>query len=173
MPEEIFDVVNEQDEVIGQAPRSECHANPALMHRTVHFTLLDTKNHQLLITQRSLRKDVDAGQWCFLGEHILSGENYPEAVLRGVKEELGVQLHSCGEYAHHIFSYSHQREFVRFFLVDWNGENIHADPQEIIDYRWVTLSHLLKHQADYSTMTQYWIAHAAWGTNNLLKDKME
>ena len=39
----MFDVVNEQGEVIGRATREECHANPTLIHRTVHYTLVDRK----------------------------------------------------------------------------------------------------------------------------------
>ena len=36
MSEEIFDVVNERDEVVGQAPRKEVHAR-GLLHRAVDF----------------------------------------------------------------------------------------------------------------------------------------
>ena len=38
---EILDIVNEDDEVLGQATKAECHKDPKLMHRTVHFTLID------------------------------------------------------------------------------------------------------------------------------------
>ena len=81
--DEIFDVVNEKDEVIGTAPREECHSNPGLIHHTVHFTLIDRKKKRVFLTQRSFKKEHDAGKYCFLGEHMLSGESYEDALKRG------------------------------------------------------------------------------------------
>ena len=40
MKEEIFDVVNERDEVIGHEPRSEVH-RLGLMHRAVHVLVFN------------------------------------------------------------------------------------------------------------------------------------
>ena len=40
MTEEIFDVVNERDEVVGQQPRSEVH-RLGLMHRSVHVLVFN------------------------------------------------------------------------------------------------------------------------------------
>lgn len=69
-----FDIVNEQDEVIGERTAVECHADPKLIHRVVHFTLVDKENKKILISQRSFEVKFDSGKWCFMGEHVLSGE---------------------------------------------------------------------------------------------------
>lgn len=87
----IFDVVNKDDNVIGQATREECHANLALIHHAVHLSLVDKKNKKVLLTQRSFKVKFDSGKICFPGEHVLSGKSYAEAVKRGVKEEFGVE----------------------------------------------------------------------------------
>ena len=42
MSEEIFDVVNERDEVIGRAPRSEVHAR-GLLHRATHVLVFNSR----------------------------------------------------------------------------------------------------------------------------------
>ena len=44
---EVFDVVNENDEVVGEATRGEVHQNPDLIHRAVHIWLLNDKGEIL------------------------------------------------------------------------------------------------------------------------------
>ena len=51
MTEEIFDVVNERDEVIGQQPRSEVH-RLGLMHRAVHVLVFNAAG-QVFLQKRS------------------------------------------------------------------------------------------------------------------------
>ena len=162
--DEIFDVVNENDEVIGKATRSECHSNPNLIHRTVHFTLIDRKRQKIYLTQRSFKKDHDAGKYCFLGEHMLAGKSYNEAVKRGVNEELGFIPKSFMEVAHNIFSYRNQTEFVRFFLVNWSGEEIEWDKREIEKVISIDIHELTKEKFNTSQMTRYWIDHINWSS---------
>jgi len=51
--DEVFDVVNEADEVIGQTHRGEAHRDPRLIHRSVQILIF---NHagELLLQRRSL-----------------------------------------------------------------------------------------------------------------------
>jgi len=60
--DEVFDVVNENDEVVGEATRGEVHKNPKLIHRVVHTWILNDKG-EILIQQRSLTKDKSPGKW--------------------------------------------------------------------------------------------------------------
>ena len=48
MSEEIFDIVNERDEVIGQAPRKEVHAR-GLWHRAIHVLVFNSRGDFLLL----------------------------------------------------------------------------------------------------------------------------
>lgn len=159
-----FDIVTEQDEVIGKRTAVECHANPDLVHRVVHFTLVDRQNKKILISQRSFEVKFDSGKWCFMGEHVLSGETYEDAVQKGVKDELGVNCRNFSEAAHKIFSYATQTEFVRFFLVDWNGETISPSSAEIVDIKWLSQDELLAGKDTYSEMTQHWVEVINWKT---------
>jgi isopentenyldiphosphate isomerase len=154
---EILDIVNEQDEVIGQATRDECHNDPSLLHRTVHFTLFDKATDSILLTRRSLKKTHDAGKLCFLGEHIFKGESYAEALKRGVVEELGVMVSSYQELGHHVFRYDQQSEFVRFFLAKYDGDAITFDKDEIEDVEWVKQESLTSFADQVSDMTNHWI----------------
>lgn len=89
MTEEIFDVCNDSDEVIGQAPRSQVHRERWL-HRAVHIWVWDSEG-RLLVHLRSASKDEYPG--CYTSSasgHLNSGENYESAAHRELMEELGL-----------------------------------------------------------------------------------
>jgi isopentenyl-diphosphate delta-isomerase type 1 len=91
MSEEIFDVVNERDEVIGQAPRSQVHRE-GLKHRAVHVLVFDRQG-RVFLQKRSMKKDCFPGTWdSSASGHLDTGEDYDACALREVREELGVQL---------------------------------------------------------------------------------
>lgn len=91
MSEEIFDVVNERDEVIGQAPRSEVHRRK-LHHRAVHVLVFNARG-ELFLQKRSMKKDCYPGAWdSSASGHLDRGEDYDVCAVREVHEELGVQL---------------------------------------------------------------------------------
>lgn len=91
MSEEIFDVVNERDEVIGQAPRREVHRRK-LNHRAVHVLVFNARG-ELFLQKRSMKKDCFPGAWdSSASGHLDRGETYDACALREVREELGVQL---------------------------------------------------------------------------------
>ena len=91
MGEEIFDVVNERDEVIGQAPRSEVHRRK-LNHRAVHVLVFNSQG-DLFLQKRSMVKDCFPGAWdSSASGHLDRGEDYDACAVREVCEELGVAL---------------------------------------------------------------------------------
>ncbi len=91
--EEIFDVVNDRDEVIGQRPRSEVH-RLALHHRAVHVLVFDSRGH-LFLQKRSLRKDCFPGTWDSSSSgHLDQGEAYDACAVRELREEIGLVLPS-------------------------------------------------------------------------------
>ena len=90
MGEEIFDVVNERDEVIGRETRREVHAR-GLMHRAVHV-LVFNRAGQVFLQKRSLRKDRQPGLWdSSASGHLDSGEDYNACAVRELREEIGLR----------------------------------------------------------------------------------
>ncbi|PLX83360.1 MAG: NUDIX hydrolase [Desulfuromonas sp.] len=88
---ETFDIVDEEDRVIGQAPRTLCHGDPSLVHRAAHVLLFDSRD-RLLLQKRSMDKDVQPGRWdTSVGGHLDPGEDYLAAACREMAEELGVK----------------------------------------------------------------------------------
>jgi len=87
---EIFEIVNDDDEIIGTATREECHSNPNLIHRTAHVIVFSS-DFKILLQKRSLSKDVQPGKWdTAVGGHFSIGESAIEAAKREMNEEIGI-----------------------------------------------------------------------------------
>jgi isopentenyldiphosphate isomerase len=90
MADEIFDVVNAQDEVIGQAPRREVHAR-GLWHRAVHVLVFNAQGG-VFLQKRSMLKDIAKGKWdSSASGHLDTGEDYDACAVRELREEIGLQ----------------------------------------------------------------------------------
>lgn len=115
MEEEIVDIVNEQDEVIGSAPRRGIHKTNA-KHRAAHIFLFNNEG-KIWLEKRSSNCDIWAG-YCnsSAAGHVSSGETYEEGAHREVEEELGIknlELHKMGMLQPSEETYN---EFVAFFI---------------------------------------------------------
>lgn len=96
MSEEIFDIVNERDEVIGQAPRKEVHAR-GLWHRAVHVLVFNSQG-QVFLQKRSMKKDTARGKWDSSSSgHVDTGEDYDACAVRELREELGLEVAQVSE----------------------------------------------------------------------------
>lgn len=91
LPDEIFDIVNARDEVVGQAPRREVHAR-GLWHRAVHILVFNAAG-EVFLQQRSMLKDTARGLWdSSCSGHVDAGEDYDAAARRELGEEIGLVL---------------------------------------------------------------------------------
>ena len=88
--EEIFEVVDDRDEVQGRLPRSEVHRR-GLKHRAVHVLVFNQAGH-LFLQRRSSTKDCFPGVWdSSAAGHLGVGESYQACAVRELAEELGWQ----------------------------------------------------------------------------------
>ncbi|GGP70226.1 putative Nudix hydrolase [Streptomyces variabilis] len=87
--DEILDIVDENDRVIGQAPRGEAYAR-GLRHRCV-FVLARDAEDRIFVHRRTPTKLVFPSLYdMFVGGVVGAGETYDDAALREAEEELGV-----------------------------------------------------------------------------------
>ena len=87
---ELFDVVDENDRVIGQRMRAEVHSLK-LRHRAVHVFLFRSDGC-LLIHLRTASKEEFPSVWTSSASgHVSAGESYDSAVVRELREELGIE----------------------------------------------------------------------------------
>jgi len=91
MSDEIFDVVNERDEVIDAKPRREVH-RLGLLHRAAHVLVFNQRG-QVFLQKRSMNKDRQPGLWdSSASGHLDRGEDYDACAVRELREEIGLQL---------------------------------------------------------------------------------
>src|ERR1043166_921247 len=94
MSEEIFDVVNDRDEVVDRAPRAEVHRR-GLRHRAVHVFVFNSRG-EIFLQKRSLTKDSSPGLWDSSSSgHLDCGEDYDACAVRELREEIGLTLGTC------------------------------------------------------------------------------
>lgn len=89
---EFFDVLNEFGEFTGEtATRKECHEK-GLWHRAVYAFIIDNDSN-ILLQKRSGNKKLWPNLWdVTVGGHVDSGEFGRQALIREVKEELGIEI---------------------------------------------------------------------------------
>lgn len=90
--EEKFDVLNELGEFTGKtATRDECHKK-GLWHRAVYAFIIN-KDGNVLLQKRSATKKLYPNMWdVTVGGHVDAGEFGRQALIREVKEELGINI---------------------------------------------------------------------------------
>lgn len=89
MSEEMFDVVDADDRVVGQQSRREVH-RLGLRHRAVHV-LVFNRQGALFLQKRSMWKDCWPGVWdSSASGHLDAGESYEACAMRELREELGL-----------------------------------------------------------------------------------
>ncbi|HUG92204.1 MAG TPA: NUDIX domain-containing protein, partial [Planctomycetaceae bacterium] len=139
MPEELFDVVDADDRVIGQAARSEVHAR-GLLHRAVHVFVFDAQG-RLLVQRRSAAKDEYP--LCYTSSasgHVAAGETYDETAPRELEEELGLSLP-----LERLGKFAASPELAREHSVLYRATSEDCprpDPHEIESVVWLTLDEI-------------------------------
>ncbi len=143
MNDEYFDIVNEQNEVVGQEKRQVVHKT-GLWHRGVHVFLF-TPDRRLLIQKRSQTRDKFPGTLdCSVSEHLKPGESYLTAAIRGLREELGVEGIPLIRLVQFKMNYGpNDNEFSDVFegTIDENIP-ITIDPHEVDEVAFRTISEL-------------------------------
>ncbi len=89
MEQELLDIVNENDEIIGQDTKGN-KFRKSLISRNVAIFILDD-NKKLLITKRSSRKESFPNRYDLAAcGNVKAGESYEDAAKREVTEELSI-----------------------------------------------------------------------------------
>ncbi|MGX2998108.1 NUDIX hydrolase [Streptomyces sp. JNUCC 64] len=87
--DEILDVVDERDRVVGRAPRGEVYAR-GLTHRCVFVFVRDPEDRVFVHRRTATKLAFPSLHDMFVGGVVGAGEDYASAALREAEEELGV-----------------------------------------------------------------------------------
>jgi 16S rRNA (adenine1518-N6/adenine1519-N6)-dimethyltransferase len=157
MPDEMLDVVNDQDVITGQSPRSLVHTK-GLLHRGIHVFLF-TQDGKLLVQQRSRNKDSYPLAWdCSVSEHVKTGESYDQAARRGLMEELGLEVSAIRPLVKFRMMYGpNDDEISRLYSGRVEAASVHFDPAEIEQVAYFRVDHLLNMVLLGEIEPAYWL----------------
>ena len=130
MAEEIFDVVNERDEVIGRETRRTVHRT-GLRHRAIHVFIFNARG-EVFLQKPSMSKDSSPGLWdSSASGHLDSGEDYDACAVRELREEIGLNVAECPRRVFKIEACSQTgQEFVWVYRCQHQGP-FALHPEEI------------------------------------------
>jgi isopentenyldiphosphate isomerase len=121
LSDEIFDVVDDRDRVIGKQTRREVHRR-GLKHRAVHVLAFNERG-EVYLQKRSFKKDTFPGAWdSSASGHLDSGETYDACAVREAREEIGLFLHRTPKRLFKIEACAQTgQEFVWVYRTESNG----------------------------------------------------
>jgi len=87
----ILNLVDEDDNIVGEATREEIHSK-GLLHREIHVWLYN-RNGKVLFQKRAKDKDTFPGLLdASVGGHVEQGESYEETAVKEAGEETGLEI---------------------------------------------------------------------------------
>lgn len=126
---EWVDLVDRDNQVVGRALRSEVRQKN-LLHRGIAVLVCNSQG-QVYVHQRTATKDVFPAMFdMFVGGVVGSGEDYLEAAIREVHEELGVESSQLEFLFDYLYQGPLNYSWVRCYRVLWDGP-IRHQPEEV------------------------------------------
>jgi len=139
--QELFPLVNEQGQVIGKATRGECHNGSHLLHPVVHLHVFNSRG-EVYLQKRPEWKDIQPGKWdTAVGGHIDYGETPEQALLREVREELGIEAFTSEPIGMYVFDSKRERELVYVNKTTYDGP-IRPSAEELDGGRFWTIEEI-------------------------------
>ena len=159
MSEEIFEIVDEEGNVLRTEKRGIAHRT-GLLHKGIHGFVLNGKK-EVFIQKRSLNKLIGQDKWdASIAEHLKPGEKFEEAFVRGVKEELDVKvknIQKLGEIRPHFKAKGFDdNEIVQIFKSEFEGK-IKLLEEEVAKGKWIAKEELLKEMDENPEIFTQWL----------------
>ena len=138
--DELVDVVDAEDRVVGTATRAEMRAR-RLRHRCT-FVVVRSTAGEVLVHRRSDLKDLWPGYWDLCAGGVVgSGEDWEPAARRELAEELGVTDAVLEPLGAGTYEDLHVAEVARIWTTVHDGPFAFTD-DEVVEARFVTLVEL-------------------------------
>ena len=139
--EERFPLVDEAGQVIGSATRGECHNGSKLLHPVVHLHVFNSRG-EVYLQKRPDWKDIQPGKWdTSVGGHLDYGETPEQALVREVREELGITDFVPIAMGKYVFESLRERELVYVHRTIYDGP-IQPSQDELDGGRFWTLQEI-------------------------------
>ena len=162
-PNEILDLVDSDNTVIGTISRGEVHKNPQRIHRHVAVLLVDDQK-RILLQKRSLTRVSSPGKWTIsVAGHIPAGMDSLDAAHKEMLEEVGFDT-SLTFLKKTFHCLKKESFFTFYYLGQYEGEAIVFDPEESTEVKFFSKQEyidLIKKEgvvvsAHQQTYEEYW-----------------
>ncbi len=157
-------VVDDEDNVVHYASRTDCHAGDGLRHRGVAI-LLHNSQAEVLLQKR--KHDLFDNLWDLTGAtHPLHldnrDESYEESGIRCLKAEWGIELP-----LHRVLDFTYlerdknrcENEYCVLLTGKYDG-GLNPNPHHIYEFRWVTWTQLVHELAEKPEGYTAWLRKA-------------
>lgn len=132
--DEVLDLVDENDQVIGEVLKSKANADPKLIHREAGV-LLFTDDKRLLLQRRSLKKLVGPSQWEITAAgHVTKGLTPLEAAHKELQEELGFDVELKFVEKRKVLR-TNETHFTYHYLGRYSGQAVVVQADEVAEAR--------------------------------------
>jgi isopentenyl-diphosphate delta-isomerase len=163
LPVEQIVIVDEDDNIIGEAEKEKCHDGDGILHRAI-LAMVFTPSGELLLTRRSEGKRLWPGYWDgTVASHPVSGEDYEQASKRRLRQEIGL----VAEDVRYLFKFRYNARYENFgsenemcavtVVRDVDERRIIPDRKEISDVRTVAVKDLLDEVRDGAEAYTPWL----------------
>jgi len=142
--DELLDLVDDRNQVVGTISRRKVHGDPSLQHRAVHVFVRNSAG-ELFLQKRSANKRIQPGKWdTSVGGHVEAGQSYEDAAVKEAAEELGIapedsiRIRFSHEY---VWKSDVETEHIRTYLLDFKGP-FRLQPEEVDTGRFWSIEEL-------------------------------
>ena len=152
-------LINRKDQPLGIEKKSLAHLKNGKLHRAISIQLFNS-NGELLIQQRSKHKMLFPLIWAnTVCTDVRPYETYLQAAHRRLLEEFGLtsklKLHHHFLYQAKYKKVGSEKELDHFFI-GLTNQTPKPNPQEITDYKFISLKHLKKDIKNYPKKYAPW-----------------
>ncbi len=157
--EEMLDLVDINDNIIGSVTRSKANSDPSVIHREVSIIIFD-KDNRVLLQRRDLSKKIAPGVWTTSSAgHVTHGFTPLEISHRELTEELGFDTDL------EFIEKELDRQQNETRIIYWykgkfpEGTSIKMEAGEVMDTRFISKSELEEFQKAGNIIGRYSLRH--------------
>lgn len=175
---ELLDVVDENNNLTGKREERKVVHEKCLWHRHVSCYIMNQEG-KLLFQKRSSNKLRNPNKWSKTGGHVDAGETVEDAILREIKEEVGVDIKKENIELIEVFKndYATNKSFGYdfFTVVDYKENEYVIQKEELSEVKYFTIEEIeeIKRRNDPNYTFSRWEDDVFYRKIKLLKEKRE
>ncbi len=144
---ELLDVLDKEGKETGKIEDKDIIHEKGLWHKEAEAWIVNEKG-EILIQKRAPTKKQRPNKWAITGGHVKSGENEEKAVLREIKEEIGIdckkedlELIIMAKNSS-VYGDNNTFRYIYYCQTDKKIEEFTMQKEEVSELKYITLQEL-------------------------------